>query len=92
MSERSEAVPSVKRLFAFLAHDDQGEGLVAYPMGDMAFPLVGADMARVDSLRVLAQAIANVRNTDVRLVVFEARREIEVIHPAPGRAGSQHDA
>lgn len=76
-------MPRVEVLFAFLAHDDQGEGITVYPVGEMAFPLIGADLERVESLRSMAQEIANVRRTPITLAYFEHRRDIETIKPEP---------
>lgn len=73
----------VDRMFAFVAEDESGdEGIVAIPMENIGIaPLVGCDMARVDSLRPHAQFAANVRKKPVRLIYFETLTEIEVFEP-----------
>lgn len=78
-------MPTVDVIFAFLAHDDEGEGIVCVPApGGIVMPLVGADLARIESLRPYAQMVANARQRPVRLVYFGERREVEVLPPAPG--------
>jgi hypothetical protein len=72
----------VDQMFVFLAVDHTGdEGVIAYPMGNTIMPLLGADMARVDSVRTLAQKIADARGCDITLAVFSVRENREVIRP-----------
>lgn len=78
--------PRVDQLFAFLADDDRGEGLVQWGFpGIGTAPLVGADLARIESLRRFAQAIANERGKPVTLAFFSERRDVETILPEPRR-------
>lgn len=39
------------------------------------------DMARVDSLRGIARDIASASGKKIRLLLFEGRKELEVIEP-----------
>ncbi len=65
-------------MFAFIALDEDGtEGVVGYPTSQGMLPLVGADMARVDSLRPYAQQIARSNGVPVTLVRFSVREDIE---------------
>ena len=48
-------------------------------MGAAWMPLVGADMARVESLRPIAEDIAKVTGKTVKLIVFETRKELEYL-------------
>lgn len=73
----------IEKMFAFVIVDDDGtEGIPAIegPNG-MAMPLVGADMARVESLRPHALGVANSLNKEITVVEFSTRVEIETIKP-----------
>jgi hypothetical protein len=72
----------IEEMFAFVSEDGDCEGVVALQGRDgMWMPLVGADMARVDSIRVVAQKIANSTGRRLRLLRFTVRHELEVIEP-----------
>lgn len=73
----------IDKLFAFVVIDDDGtEGIPAFlAPGGTAMPMVGADLARVDSLRPIAQKFARESDKTVRLYVFDNRAEVEVIQP-----------
>ena len=73
-------MPRIERIFAFIAEENpQDEGIVAMKMGAAWMPLVGADMARVESLRPIAEDIAKVTGKTVKLIVFETRKELEYL-------------
>ena len=87
-------MPRISEMFAFIAEDagPEDEGVVAtsihHPLGVIHMPLVGADMARVASLRPKALAIARASGKRIRLVRFSLREELEVIEPGGnGRHG-----
>jgi len=74
----------IDEMFAFVCIDENGdEGVPAIRVGEIAYPLVGADMARIESLRSSAQAVANMTKSPVHLVKFRAREEMETINPIP---------
>lgn len=54
---------------------------VATPFGDKIVPMVGADAARVESLKPMAQAMATQLKKNIKIVVFSNREEIGVIKP-----------
>ena len=67
----------IDEMFAFTCIDDDGtEGIPAFnsPMGPM--PMVGADLARIESLRPIAEQLA--RSHKITLVKFTNRVELEV--------------
>jgi hypothetical protein len=68
-------------MFAFVAEDtgpdDEGIIGMSTPLGWM--PLVGGDMARIDSLRHMAQLTARNTGKKVKLLCFSERKELEVI-------------
>lgn len=66
-------------IFAFIVTDDDGtEGVPALSSG---MPLVGADLARVASLRPFAQMAADAYGKPVTLAHFSVRTDQEVIQP-----------
>ena len=73
--------PVIEQMYAFLAQDEEGEGVVSIRVGDQHYPMVGADMARVDQFRPLARQMAQQTGVPIRVVTFTTRTEIEVIEP-----------
>lgn len=77
-------MPRIEEMFAFVttdtAADDEGVTASRGPDG-VWYPMVGADMKRVRSLREQAQAIANLTGKPIKVLRFSGRTEIEVITP-----------
>lgn len=80
-------MPRIEEMYAFIAEDtgpdDEGViGIRTGPSDDGQYlwlPLVGADMARVDSLRPLALGIGRQIGKTVKLVRFSSRQDLEII-------------
>lgn len=72
---------SIDTITAFIAVDDDGEGIMAFmgPQGWM--PMVAADQARVDILRPMAHEAATAAGKRCVVAQFSARKDIEVIEP-----------
>lgn len=69
-------------MWAFVAVDEDGtEGVVGAttPLGFM--PLVGADLARIESLKPYAQQVATVSGRPVTLAHFSVRTDQETLTP-----------
>jgi hypothetical protein len=61
--------------------------VVASRIGGEWMPLVGADRARVDSMRPLAQQVADISGCKITLLRFSVREELETLMPVvSGRA------
>lgn len=78
-------MPKVVELFAFVIEDTgpDDEGVIGMNTMTGWVPFVGADMARVDDLRVSAQAIATQYRKPVRILHWPAPPEVlDVIEPA----------
>ena len=78
-------IQRIDMLYAFMSVDEQGrEGLCAVPMRGLPgpIPLITADKGRLESLIPIAQALANRANMHIRLVMFSARQDLDVIEPA----------
>lgn len=64
----------IERLYAWIAEEpDGGEGVCSIQLGDVHYPMVGADRARIESLRQHAQDVARITGYRIRLVEFSAR-------------------
>ena len=84
-------MPTIDEIFLFVMDDtgpgDEGmvSGVADMPgLGPVPMPLLGADKERVDSMRPVAQEVADKEGKPVRLVVFTVRRELEVLTPRQG--------
>ena len=79
-------MPKITEMFAFIIADkdenDEGVPSIQTALGHM--PLVGADAARIGSLRPYAQYIASDLKRPVRLVRFLQMEEVEVLMPITG--------
>lgn len=72
----------IKTITAFISIDDEGEGIAAFQAPDGTWmPLVAADPARVESLRPIAQMIADSFGKEIEVVEFSVRTKIEEIFP-----------
>lgn len=71
-------MPRIEEMFAFVAEDSgpDDEGIVGMNMGAGWMPLVGADMARVESLKPIARGIAMQTGKKIRLLHFSQREEL----------------
>lgn len=74
-------MPRIEEMYAFVAEDagPDDEGVVGMNTGLGWVPLVGADMARVESLKPIAQQIAKQTGKKVKLLHFTTREELEII-------------
>ncbi len=73
----------IQTLHAFIVTDEDGvEGIPAAKAPDgMAMPLVRADRARIESLRPIAQQIADGLGKKVVLTRFSVREDVDTLLP-----------
>jgi len=73
----------IERLFAYVATDpeDGDEGVCSVQIGQVHFPMVGADMERMESLRDRAEGIAHASGFEIRLMLFDNAQVIDTITP-----------
>lgn len=73
----------IERLFAYVATDpdDDSEGVCSVQIGQVHFPMVGADMERMNSLWPHAERIAQATGREIRLVLFDNAQVIDTINP-----------
>lgn len=69
----------IEHIWAFIAEDEQGEGVCGFLGPDGWMPLIAADQARVESLRRVAKDIKATSGKTIKLVKFSLREEVEVI-------------
>lgn len=76
-------MPRIEEMYAFIVEDagPDDEGVVAIQSeeggyGRVWLPLVGADMARVESLIPLAKGIGDQLGKKVKLIKFSERQEL----------------
>lgn len=77
-------MPRIEELFAYIAHekdDPDDEGITAFKGGGTWMPMVGADEARMISLKKKAQEIANITRQKITLVKFSTKTVLETIEP-----------
>lgn len=73
----------IEQMYAFVVEDedDDMEGIPALMGASGSLPLVGADMARIESLRPSVEEMAKLLGKPITLLRFEVRTEMEVIEP-----------
>lgn len=77
-------MPRVEELYAYIAHDNddpEDEGVTAFKLEGIWLPMVGADEARMKSLKGQAQMIANTTGHKITLVRFSTKTVLETIEP-----------
>jgi|WetSurMetagenome_2_1015567.scaffolds.fasta_scaffold310052_2 hypothetical protein len=82
-------MPKITELWAWVntEADENDEGIIAHEVYDVIkgethwMPLVGADKARIESLRDVAKATAERLGKPVKLLKFSTREEIETVTP-----------
>ena len=74
-------MPKIDRILAYIAEDagPDDEGIAAFWTQGGWVPLVGADMARMASLRPAAEMVSRDTGKRLRLVEFSTRQELEVV-------------
>ncbi|MBA7593759.1 hypothetical protein ES703_00692 [subsurface metagenome] len=71
-------MPRIEEMYAFVAEDSgpDDEGVVAMSAGGVMLPLVGADIARVESLRPIARDISAQTGKKIKLLHFTQREDL----------------
>jgi len=74
-------MPKIIEMYAFVAEDKvpEDEGIIGFMSGTGWMPLVGADMARVDSLKPIARDISRKTGKTVKLIRFTNREEMGIV-------------
>uniref|UniRef100_A0A6M3X503 Uncharacterized protein n=1 Tax=viral metagenome TaxID=1070528 RepID=A0A6M3X503_9ZZZZ len=71
-------MPRIEEMYAFVTEDSgpEDEGIVGMNLGFGWMPLVGADMARVESLKPIVRGIAAETGKRIKLLHFTHREEL----------------
>lgn len=75
-------MPKIEELYAYIAHepgDPDDEGITAFKSNGTWMPMVGADEARMRSLKGHAQKIADTTGHTITLVKFSVKTVLETI-------------
>jgi len=72
-------MPRIEGMYAFVAEESgpDDEGIVGMATGSGWMPLVGGDMARIESLKPIARGIAAQTGKKIKLLHFTHREELE---------------
>jgi hypothetical protein len=77
-SSRPGAGRRIEAIYAWIAEEpDGGEGVCSAQIGEVHFPLVGADIDRAKSLRPHAELVRQATGYPVRLVRYGRREDLE---------------
>ena len=67
----------ILEMYAFVSQDKDGEGIIGMkgPDGNWV-PLVGAEMDRIESLKMIARKISKATDMKIRLIKFSKREDL----------------
>ncbi len=74
-------MPKIETMFAYIAEDDEGEGVTGMKTPEGWIAMVGADPERMESLQETAQMISRTSGKVITLARFSVREDLEVIKP-----------
>jgi len=66
----------IEKMYAFVAENDEGEGVMAFKSSNTWMPMVGADFKRIDSLLSIAQEMSKVSGQKFRILQFDNRKDV----------------
>lgn len=82
---QNDGSPDTSCLYIWLARDeDDIEGMIAWPMGDVIMPLVSTDSGRALRMERLAAQAAQVRGKPAVLVKFTRTETLREVTPGEG--------
>lgn len=71
----------IDKMYAFIATDETGEGLVAFPGPVGMLPMVGGDLDKVEQFMGIAQQISNTSGRVITVAEFSVRTDKDIIYP-----------
>lgn len=67
----------INKVTVFIAEEEDGsEGVMGALLGEVFYPLVCADEARISVMFPLAEQIKNIKGQDYRIVQFSVREDV----------------
>lgn len=67
--------------FAVIDEKDNNEGVIGMNTATGWVPFVGADLSRVEDLKPIAQSIADIHNSTIRIYKFTNKEQVGEITP-----------
>lgn len=72
----------ITELYAWVCtEDDGGDGVPATKLGNLVYPLIGADKQRVESMRPHALKVAQITGRPIKLMKFSKMEFVEQVEP-----------
>ena len=65
----------IEKIYAFVAENEDGEGVMAFKSNNGWMPMVGADFKRIDSLLPIAQELSKASGKEFRILQFDNRTD-----------------
>lgn len=66
----------IERMYAFVAKNEDGEGVMAFKIKDGWMPMVGADLKRVESLLPIAEDLSKASGVEFKILQFDNRTDV----------------
>jgi len=66
----------IEKMYAFVAENEDGEGVMAFKSNNGWMPMVGADFKRIDSLLPIAQEMSRVSGKEFKILQFDNRTDV----------------
>ena len=66
----------IEKMYAFIAKNEEGEGIMAFRAKDVWMPMVSADFKRIESLLPVAKELAKVNSIKFRIMQFDNATDV----------------
>jgi len=66
----------IEKMYAFIAENDDGEGVMAFKSGFGWMPMVGADLERMKSLVPIAKEMSKISGKEFKIIQFDNRTDV----------------
>lgn len=66
----------IEKMYAFVAENDEGEGVMAFKSGNIWMPMIGADFKRIDSLLFIANEMSKISGKEFKILQFDNRVDV----------------
>ena len=66
----------IEKMYAFVAENEDGEGIMAFKSNNGWMPMVGADFKRIESLLPIAKELSKASDKKFRILQFDNRIDV----------------
>ena len=66
----------IEKMYAFVAENEDGEGVMAFWSNSTWLPMVGADFKRIGSLLPIAEDVSKLSGKKFRIIQFDNRTDV----------------